>query len=329
MADTKISALTQLTGAGAVADGDELVIVDKSDPAMDATGTDKRITVADLAKAISEGGRLNIADQSPPAAPASGLTIYTRPRAGRRFLEVMGPSGLDTSLQPALFGNNTVVWLPGTGTTAAISWGKSWTVGATQAHPGLATTNLLTSMSRATFTTSTTSGNAAGVRMSAAQFWRGNAAGLGGFFFFARIGVVTFQSAMQIWCGLSATTGLLAGEPSAQANTVCIGKDTADANWQLIFRDATTATKVDLGLAVAANQVLDVMFFCPPNSSQITARVVNITSPASPVVLADNTVHTANLPVSTAFLLAHAECRTNAASAVAIALNRIYVESDY
>lgn len=329
MADTKISGLAQLTGAGAVADADELVIVDKSDATMAASGTDKRLTVADLAKAISEGGRLNLADQSPPSAPASGLTIYTRPRAGRRFVEMMGPSGLDTSLQPALFGNNVVLWLPGTGTTASIAFGKSWTVGATQAHPALATTNLLTSMSRATFTTSTTSGNASGVRMSASQFWRGNAAGLGGFFFFARFGVVTFQSAMQIWCGLSATTGILAGEPSAQNNTVCIGKDTADVNWQLMFRSASAVTKVDLGLAVAANQVLDVMFFAPPNGANITARVVDITSPASPVVLADNTVHTANLPVSTAFLVAHAESRTNAASAVAIALNRIYVESDY
>lgn len=329
MADAKISALTQLTGAGSTADADELVLVDKSDTTMAASGTNKRLTFADLAKAISENARLNLADQSIPAAPASGLTIYTRSRGGRRFLETMGPSGLDTSLQPAIFGNNTVVWLPGTSTTAAIAWGKSWTVGATQAHPGLATTNFLTSMSRATYTTSTTSGNASGVRMSAAQFWRGNAASLGGFFFFARLGVVTFQSAMQIWCGLSGVTGLLAGEPSAQNDTICIGKDTGDANWQLIFRSASAATKVDLGLAVAANQVLDFMFFAPPNGSNVTCRVVNITAPASPVVLADNTVHTTDLPTATSFLAAHAECRTNAASAVAIALNRIYIESDY
>lgn len=326
MADTKISALTQLTGAGSAADGDELVVVDKSDTTMAATGTNKRITVADFAKSITENARLNLQDQSVPSAPSSGLTIYTRSRAGRRFVEMMGPSGLDTSLQPALFGNNVVMWLPGTGTTAAISFGKSWTVGATQAHPTLATTNILTAMSRATYTTSTTSGNASGVRMSAAQFWRGNAAGLGGFFFFARFGVVTFQSSMQIWCGLSAATGLIAGDPSAQNHTVCMGKDTADTNWHLIFRDGAAATKVDLGLAVAANQVFDVMFFAPPNGSNITARVVRLDSAS---VLADNTVHTSNLPGNTQFLLAHAECRTNAASAVAIALNRIYIESDY
>lgn len=262
---------------------------------------------------------------TPAAPPAGFLDVYARSRAGRMFLEMIGPSGIDTSLQPALFGNNVMMWLPGTGTTAAISFGGAWTVGATQAHPTIATTNMLTQMKRATYTTSTTIGNAAGVRASAASCWRGNAAGLGGFFFFARLGVVTFQSAMQIWVGLSAVTGLIAGEPSAQNNTVCIGKDSTDTNWQLMFRDGATTTKVDLGLAVAANQVLDVMFFAPPNGSNITARVRRLDVDT---VLADNTVHTANLPTATSLLVPHAECRTTTANAVAIALNRIYLESD-
>lgn len=43
MADTKISALTELT---ALADADELVIVDKSDTTMAASGTTKRVTAS-------------------------------------------------------------------------------------------------------------------------------------------------------------------------------------------------------------------------------------------------------------------------------------------
>lgn len=274
----------------------------------------------------TEESKLRLRGIATPAAPSAGfLDVYSRSRAGRMFLEMVGPSGVDTSLQPALFGNNVMMWLPGTGTTAAISFGGAWTVAATQAHPAITTTNMLSQMKRATYTTSTTIGNAAGVRASAVSCWRGNAAGLGGFFFFARLGVVTFQAAMQIWCGLSAVTGLLGGEPSAQNNTVAMGKDSTDTNWQLIFRDGSTTTKVDLGLAVAANQVLDVMFFCPPNGSNITARVRRIDVDS---VLADNTVHTDNLPTSASLLVPHAECRTTVASAVAIALNRIYLESD-
>lgn len=310
-------------GTGGILTRTTVIASSNAGAAVNFSAGTKNVFVGPIA---SEQSKLRLRGlATPAAAPAGMLDLYARSRAGRMFLEQIGPSGIDTSLQPALFGNNVIMWLPGTGTTAAISFGGAWTVGATQAHPAITTTNMLTQMKRATYTTSTTSGNASGVRASAVSCWRGNAAGLGGFFFFARFGVVTFQSAMEIWCGLSAATGLLAGAPSAQNNTVCIGKDTGDTNWQLIFRDGSTATKVNLGLAVAANQVLDVMFFCPPNGSNITARVRRLDVDT---VLADNTVHTANLPTSASLLVPHAECRTNAASAVAIALNRIYLESD-
>lgn len=262
-----------------------------------------------------------------PSAPAAGtLTYYARSRAGRMFPEVIGPAGTEWSFQPALFGNNITMWLPGTAATAAINFGVNWTVAATQAHPTITTTNLMSQMKRATFTTSATAGNASGIRSGAVIAWRGNAAGLGGFFFFARGGVTTFLSGGQYMFGLSALTGLLAGEPSAQNNTVAFGKDSGDTNWQLIFRDAAAATKVDLGVAAAVNDVFDVMFFAPPNGSNITARVVNVGTGA---VLANNTVHTTNIPQNTALLAAHAVARNGAtASATAIGLNRIYVESD-
>ncbi len=260
-----------------------------------------------------------------PSAPGSGMRLYSRARAGRSILEIIGPSGIDTGLQPALFGNSISLWLPGTGTTAAINFGASWTVSATQAHPAIASTNLMSAMRRATYTTSTTSGNAAGIRSGVPITLRGNAAGMGGWFYFSRFGVVTLQSAMQIWNGLSASNALLAGEPSAQANTVCVGKDTGDTNWQLIFRDGSAATKVDLGVAVAANDILDFTMFAPPNGSNVTCRVVRVNDGT---VLANNTVHTANLPTSTSVLYAHAETRTNAAAACAIGLSRIYVETD-
>lgn len=50
MADTKISALTQLAATDTQAD-DLLVIVDVHDTTMAGTGTDKKITVSDLTAA--------------------------------------------------------------------------------------------------------------------------------------------------------------------------------------------------------------------------------------------------------------------------------------
>ena len=53
MADSKISALSALTGL-TVDDLDEFVAVDKSDTAMAASGTNKKITLADLYVAIQK-----------------------------------------------------------------------------------------------------------------------------------------------------------------------------------------------------------------------------------------------------------------------------------
>jgi hypothetical protein len=52
VADSKITALTALTGTG-IATSDVFVMVDVSDTTMDATGTDKKMTAAELAIAIA------------------------------------------------------------------------------------------------------------------------------------------------------------------------------------------------------------------------------------------------------------------------------------
>jgi len=210
---------------------------------------------------------------------------------------------------------------PSSSFSAATSVGTVWTVSATKSTPGRANTNAISAMQRSVYTTSTTSGNASG-EYSADIAWVGNAAGLGGFKFFGRIGVVTFLSDMQILCGLTASASILAGEPSARNDTVCLGKDSTDSNWQLIFRSNSAATKVDLGLAVSAGQILEVSFDCAPNASTITARVERIDSAS---VLANDTSHTTNLPRNSIFMVAQIACRTTQAAACAVANNLISV----
>lgn len=204
---------------------------------------------------------------------------------------------------------------PSSSFTAGTAIGTSWTVAATKSTPGRSNASAIDALHRAVYTTSTTSGNASG-EYSALLAWIGDASGRGGFKFFCRFAVVTFLSDMQILVGLTGIASILAGEPSARNNTVCIGKDSTDTNWQLIFRDTSSATKVDLGLAVAAGQVLEVSFDCPPNGSTITARVERIDSPS---VLANDTTHTATLPANTAMLVAEIACRTTQAAACAVA----------
>jgi hypothetical protein len=155
--------------------------------------------------------------------------------------------------------------------------------------------------------------------------WRGNAAGRGGFFFFARFGVETHAADTRNFIGLSANNAAMAADPSTWNNTSGLCKDVADTNWQLLTR-GTVAAKTDTGLAVAAGTILDLMLFCKPNDTKITARLVNT---MTGVVYLDNVDVTANLPANTTFLFMQAHHQsTVTTTATLLALNRLYCETD-
>jgi hypothetical protein len=85
-------------------------------------------------------------------------------------------------------------------------------------------------------------------------------------------------------------------------------------------------TKTATGKAVTAGEILDFIMFAPPNSTSVTVRLVNA---VTGTVHVDDVTITANLPVNTTFLYAHAQCRSTAGTtAKLLALNRIYVETD-
>ena len=94
MADTKISDLAAITGA-ASADADELVMVDKSDATMAASGTDKRITLAELARAIGGAGRLRVEETATPADPPSTeMVVWAEDVSGKSRLYMKGADGV-------------------------------------------------------------------------------------------------------------------------------------------------------------------------------------------------------------------------------------------
>lgn len=269
---------------------------------------------------------------SVPSAPASGfLRAFARARAGRQLLHTIGPAALDTALQPALFGNSIYMWLPGTGTTVAINFGVNFTArnsgtGAAQAHPTKASTNAMSSLNRATFGTGTTATGASGIQSGATVAWRGNASGLGGFFFFSRFGIETLASDMRAFVGLSANNAAMAADASTWNNTIGVCKDSADSVWQLVQRNGSTATKTSTGCTVTAGQILDLLMFAPPNGSDVTMRLVD---PASGTVFVDDVALNTTLPVSTTFMFMQAHCQSvTGTTAKLLALNRMYCETD-
>jgi hypothetical protein len=274
---------------------------------------------------------LPVATTAPAAAAASTVKLYAWNRAGRVLPFFIGPSGLESSVQPALFGNAVRMWLPGTGTTVSINFGTSWTTSATQAHPAITNTSYMTQMLRATFTTTTTAGNQSGVRSAAPVCWRGNASGLGGFFFFARFGILTYTSTMQVFVGLAAASGVMGGDPNTINDSVYCGKNTGETVWKAGVRDTSAASETSSGrttVAAGSTDIFDFYAFCKPNDSKITLRLIDMTTGT---VLVDNVEKSANLPTAGTMLYAHAECRNvagGAGSAVAIFLTRIYIETD-
>lgn len=317
MADTKISALSAVAASAAT---DEF--------AVNQGGTSKKATLAQMLTNDAHAGYQDWAAIADPSAPAaSTLRVYSKNVSGRIVPKWVGPSGLDTMFQASLAANNVVMWLPGTGTVVAINFGVSWTVGATQAHPTIASTSKMTSIKRATYTCSTSTSNASGVRSSAPVVLRGSASGVGGFFFAARFGILTYASNMRVWCGLSALSTLLAGDPSSQNDTVCMSKDTGETVWQVLTRDTTAASKTSTGRTTAAagnTNIFDFYAFCKPNDTHIYVRVVDTDG----TVLVDNVDKTSNLPTNTTPLYAHCEAMNNGTGSTAIFLNKIYIESD-
>lgn len=270
---------------------------------------------------------------APVATPAAGFgRTYMRNRAGRGFLEWVGPSGVDNTAQPAFFNNRVMIFAPNT-TTSVTALGISATTAATLSHPALATTSLAASLYRTRCATSTTAGNAAGIRHSVATMLRGNASALGGFYFHARVcsGSLALAGG-EAFVGLSSSVAALAGAPSALADCVGLVKDVADTAWQFVRRTGTgTAQKVALTtpLNYAANQTIDVIIFSRPNGTGLGCVVRSFNNAGVSTTHLD-TEYTDNLPAVGTLLAGRFDIRNGATAAAAdFDLVRMYAESDF
>jgi hypothetical protein len=186
----------------------------------------------------------------------------------------------------------------------------------------------------------TTTNQQLGPRFAAAseqQFWRGNAAGLGGFFFYTRFIVELYPaSTVRLFAGLTATsTGSVAISDTVLANTCGLWHDTTDPStgagaFNFVTKDATTATKqaITLSNAIAAGNSYDFTMSCDPNGSSIDWRLVDN---VNGVTYSGN--KSTNLPVATAFMQPQVQMSNGTANVTvtttAIGVANIYVESDF
>jgi hypothetical protein len=279
----------------------------------------------------------------PDTIPASGsntMHLYTRNRAGRMVPEFVGPSGVESALQPALFGNSITMLMPTNTTTVPAAIGTLWTSTGTLSNPAITVTSLRNQTRRLRFATTNgfASAACAGVISPAQECWRGvpTITGSGGWFFFMRFSPALVPSASFKACfGLSSRATVMTVDPDTQNDTVCLGKRGTSNNWELIFRGGNAANTniVDLGVTATAwtGSLIDLTMFAPPNGSVITFRIVNQTTGE---VIHDNVSYTGTyMPRPDQLMYIHGNIASSFSASntntIAPEFNRIYVEKDF
>lgn len=276
---------------------------------------------------------LLLSEQDDPASPASGLDLYAGLYAGRRLPKIMDPAGIDSALETAFHGHAKLLISPANGTTSPNITGGVLTTAATLSTPQtLASANRWQATRRTRFQTSTTAGNASGMRTGYTQWFLGNAAGFGGFFFRAQFGMNINLAGGQKFIGLCASTAVLGGEPSALVNMIGCGYDSTDSstgNWFLMRNDgAGSATKVDLGSNAARNTThgFDLIMFARPNAQEIFVKIINLHTGVTVL----DTSYTTDIPAVNTGLAMKCEVRNGAvAAADNIECAKLYIETDY
>lgn len=294
-----------------------------------------------------QSGGLNLAGYTsggnpsdPPVPAANNLAVYAKLVSGRMLLKIKGPSGLDSPLQPALFGNNVVIFAPTSGATGTGSgFGTTWQSNGTVTHPTPATTSpaIANQIHRTRYANVvTTTNQVLGPKVNTAdgnQFWTGNAAGLGGFFFQTRFIVELWPAAtVRVFAGLSSSNTAVAASDTVAGDVVGLWHDTTDSatTFNLVTRNNVTTTKhaITVSNAIVAGNTYDWYMFCKPNDTTIYYRLDDL---VNGVTYEGNTGTT--LPRNTIFMGPQVEMSNGTANitvtTTAIGVNRIYIESDH
>lgn len=266
---------------------------------------------------------------SPPVADK--VAIYGQKRAGKMLLTQMGPSGLDSSLQPSLGGNKIGFWLPaGNSTTVPAVVGiNTMTATGTATARTVNATNFATRMLRLGYVSAATAAALCGIREGQNKYTTGAGDGLGGFYYRVRFvpSDAAAVTASRMFIGLSANSGAPTNvEPNTLVNSAGVVKLSTSNNLHVYAGGATAGTAVDLGVNFPATGLsTDAYEFAmfSPASGGIQWQVWRLGT----AFTASGTF--ASVPTSSTFI-GHQIWKTNNATALAVGLDicSIYIETD-
>jgi hypothetical protein len=279
---------------------------------------------------------LEFPEVATPATPSAGfMRSFARRLGGRLLPAFVGPSGLDSTLQPNLGGNRVLIVTPTSGTTAPeVMGGNVGVAGTASFQQTFGSTNRWLSTARKRYQTTTTAGNAASTRQAYLNWMRGSAAGFGGFYFRAQFGININLNGSQCFVGLCPATGALGGDPSTDfpLNMCGMGFYSTDAstgNWFFLRNDgAGLPVRVDLGAAAARTPDVgyELVMFMAPGGSELFVQITNLNTGADVLT----TSYTTDIPAANTGLALKCDIRNGAvAAACNIEWAKIYIESDY
>lgn len=293
----------------------------------------------DVGLNIASGGMQLASQASDPATPAAGqLRIYAKTIGGRVLPKWIGPSGVDTPFQASFGFNRIAMSSPGAGSTTTVASGTTLTtsfgtvgLNANMSNPTPTSTNLMTSTRRTEYTSTATAGGIGYQRQNVPLVYRGNASGLGGFYFTTRFGTGALQTGNRAFVGLSSSTAIPTNvDPLASTadSKMGVGINASTGNWFWISNVAGVApTTVDLGTTIPVNTtgLYELIIFSAPNSTTITYRLKNL---STNVTLGDVTTST-NIPANTVFMAPYMWITNNTTAAAAtLESGGWYLESD-
>lgn len=208
-----------------------------------------------------------------PTAPATGVSLFTRKRAGLNRAAHISPTGRIDELQFALH-QKTINFVQATGSGSMAGLGLVSTQSGTAAAGTMDFTSYVKSIRRMTLTpTSTAAGSVAFFAGAAHFIYRGqNSDFAGGFEYVCRFGIETYVAgqsfAVGIWNGATPVGSV---NPSAQLDAysgVLVYKDDTDTNLKLAYCDGGSPVQtVDLTATYPANtsatDFYELRLFCP------------------------------------------------------------------
>lgn len=278
---------------------------------------------------------LDLIARTTVTSPAANTTrVFGRKVGGRMMPAFVGPSGVDSSLQP-FFGRNAIVFnRPQGNGTAIAAVGMTFTAVGTATAANVTLNSLQNSMKRLEYAVTTAATTAVcGWRGAASQYGRGTAP-YGGFHYVVRFGIPPRGNAVgtrRMFVGLYSSTAVPTDvEPRTLLNMIGVGFNAADVNMQMMHNDGSgAATQVDLGASFpkpsAGTEVYDLAIFCAPGGTTIHWQVTHLVTGAT----AEGSI-TTDMPAAATMLNVYAYHSVGGTSSVIGLLHMgTYIETDF